>query len=402
MYHPISRTSLSRLVRHISHAAALSAAGLVVTGAGGISPAKAQVPAIPQGFGQPGSGPAAQIMRGSSITTVVPYEMWNGLIVVNALFGPGLPETAVINTGLPMCIVMPDLAAKKSMKVEGSHLVSVMDHSVRVGATPPQSIRIESLVLTGVPFGVFDLFTHLSGEKPAQVPPLWLGTSLLEALSITIDPQKQTLTLRPANSPPPPKSVSVPFNLRDGRIWIDVKINDKQNFEAMVDTGAVTTLLPASVAKTLALQPAETVEVVDPNGKPAKIGTARLPDLGIGKTHVKDVHALFVLEGDPAGFNKDFAIIGNDVLLRYRTTIDYGRKTIAFETLPPPPGEKKDAKPKADSVVPPVKPAEKPAEKPKEPEKKPKEGTEKKEEKPRVKIDKPKVDPVTGDPPPAL
>jgi predicted aspartyl protease len=116
---------------------------------------------------------------------------------------------------------------------------------------------------------------------------------------------------------------------------MEIKVNEKKKVDALLDTGTVSTLLPESVAKELKLTPITTVDVKDNNGKPGKVGLVRLANVELGKLKVKDVHALYIAEGDPKGFDKELAIIGNDLLLRYKVTIDYGRHEVDFEELQP-------------------------------------------------------------------
>jgi predicted aspartyl protease len=297
------------------------------------------VPSLAQG--PPGTNPngaattTAKISVASTLPNTFPFDIWNGLIVVRALFGDGQPESAVLDTGLPLCLVTPELAAKRSLPAEGVKDFPFLDRSLRTSGMKPQLLRVDRVALTDVPFGIYNLFENMSAQTRTDVPAIWLGTSALAAFSITIDPRKQEITIRAAGSPPPPKSTRVPFTMKDGRIWMEIKVNEKKKVDALLDTGTVSTLLPESVAKELKLTPITTVDVKDNNGKPGKVGLVRLANVELGKLKVKDVHALYIAEGDPKGFDKELAIIGNDLLLRYKVTIDYGRHEVDFEELQP-------------------------------------------------------------------
>ncbi len=61
----------------------------------------------------------------------------------------------------------------------------------------------------------------------------------------------------------------------------------------------------------------------------------KLPEVVLGKLKTKDVQAVYVSEVTKGGYDQDFAVIGSDLLLRYKVTIDYGHKEIYFEDLPP-------------------------------------------------------------------
>lgn len=307
----------------------------------------AQVP----GFTQPNlaGGAGAKIMPGSTVPCTVPFSLWNGMIIVSVVVGEGIPMPAVIDTGLPMSVVTPQHAAKKGLKPNGTREIEILDHKITIANSSAQTVRFERLAIAGVPFGICDLLNQLSGKQNTEGPAIWLGSSALEGLCVTIDPYRSEITIRPANSPLMGKATRVPFVLRDGRIWVDVTANDKQKFEAVVDTGAVATLVPPKVATALHLKSDSTLDMVDRNGKPAKVGVGKLDQLSLDKLAVKGVPVLFVTECDPKGVNQDIAVIGNDFLFRHRVTFDFGRKEIAFEPLAPDEvkqgGSKKD-KPK--------------------------------------------------------
>lgn len=274
-----------------------------------------------------------QVVLLSSLPATVPFEDWNGLIVVKANLGEGAPMSAALHTGLPLCVIGPELAAKQFVRTEGVRDVPTLYGSLRASGAAPQSLRIGTLILKDVPCAVGDLFGHLSGQKRADAPPLWLGASALAAAVVTIDPRKQEVIFRPANSPLPRKATIVPFEIRDGRIVVEMKVNGKRTFPALVDTGVVGTLLPADAARDLKLPPAETLPVTHPNGKAAKVAAVDLKEVSIGGLKVNDVRAFYVAEGSVEGLDNEMGVLGNDILLRYRVTIHYGLRKIAFEKI---------------------------------------------------------------------
>lgn len=264
---------------------------------------------------------------------VIPFEMQNGLIIVKALLGDGLVTPAIVDTGLPICIMTPAFAAKRAFKTIGPRDVLVLDRSVSVLGIPVQSLRINRMVVSSVACGVLDLYTQLSSAPPADAPPLWIGNSALAAMSVTVDPESQQIMLRAAGAPMPTGATIVPFELKDGRIWVNVKVNGKKDFSALLDTGSVGTLLPASVAKALTLTPAATYPVTHPDGKEGKACAVDLANIEMAGLKVPDVQAIYISEGSKDGFDTDLGIIGNDILMRYRYTIDYGQRKIAFTKI---------------------------------------------------------------------
>jgi predicted aspartyl protease len=261
---------------------------------------------------------------------VVPFEMQNGLVVVKALIGDGLVTPAILDTGLPICILTPAFAAKRAFKPVGPRDVPVLDRNLSVLGLPVQAVRINRMVVTSAATGVLDLYAQLSAAPPADAPPVWIGNSALATMSITIDPESQQITMRPAGAPLPVGATIVPFEFKDGRIWVSVKVNGKKDFSALLDTGSVGTLLPASVAKALTLTPAATYPITHPDGKEGKVCAVDLTDIEMAGLKVTDVQAIYISQGSKDGFDTDLGIIGNDVLMRYRVTIDYAQKKIAF------------------------------------------------------------------------
>ncbi len=150
---------------------------------------------------------------------------------------------------------------------------------------------------------------------------------------LTIDPETQIVSFWRPFAPLPKEAVKVPFELRDGRIFVQIKINDKRKMEALVDTASVGTLLPSDVAKGMKLASSTLVDITGPEGKPAKVSAVELPEVDLGALKIRSVEAVFISEGKAGNLSSGAAILGTDVLLRYRLTIDYGRRILAFEPL---------------------------------------------------------------------
>lgn len=296
----------------------------------------ASLPASGSPTGAQGTFVAGQMSPQSIIGDVVPFDYQNGLIVVKALVGDGLISSAILDTGLPLCIFSPEFASKRGIKASGTRDVLVLDRTVSVLNVAPMAVRINRVLVGSVPCGVLDLYSRLSSSPPADAPPVWIGNSALAALAFTIDPQTQHIQFRPPGAPMPIGSIVVPFEFKDGRIWVDVKVNGKKNFSALVDTGSVGTMLPAQVAKALSLTAAVTLPVTHPDGREGKVCAVELADIAMAGLKVQDVQAIYVEQGSKDGFDPDLGIIGNDVLLRYRVTIDYAQKKIAFEKIAGP------------------------------------------------------------------
>jgi hypothetical protein len=294
--------------------------------------AGAQLPPLPSGLQQP----TGSIAPTSQFPNVVPFEFWNGMIIVRVFVGDGVPDAAIIDTALPLSMLSPEYATKKTVRTQGLTNVSILDRSITVGDAKQHTVRIDRVIIGNVPFGVTNLFDHLSAKPVPDAPPIWLGTSALGALTFTIDPLRREITFKPPNAPLPNKAVKVPFEIKDGRMWVMVKANGRKEFSALVDTTAVGTLIPASAAKALELAAEQTFTTVSSNGKEGKVSAVQLNEIAMGGLKVNDVQALHVHEGDKDACDPELGVIGNDVLLRYKVTFDYGRRFLVFEDLPIP------------------------------------------------------------------
>jgi hypothetical protein len=294
----------------------------------------AQLPSR-SGDGQPPLT-TGQIAPVTPLPVSIPFEMWNGMIVVKATIGDGTAQKAGLHISLPLCLMTPQLAAQQRIAPEGFRNLEGIYGPIRLAGIRPQMVRIQNIVLTGVPMGVLDLYAQLSSKAAPDAPVLWIGNSALAAFVITIDPQKQEIVFSPPNSPLPRRATVVPFEIRDGRLWIEAKANDRKRFRAMLDTSTFLTLLPAGVGRDLQLLPSANLTTTYPGGQTGKVVMATLSELAVGDAKLKDMQALFVEGEATGGMDPEMGIIGNDFLLRYRVTIHYGQRKIAFEKIAVP------------------------------------------------------------------
>lgn len=288
------------------------------------------------GATQAASPMAAKIEPTSALPQAVPFELRNGLIVLKVAIRNGLPLDAVLSTGLPLCIVSTSVAQKNNFYAEGMREIPVLHGTLRVPGTSPKELRIGGLRLSHVGCAVCDLWPHVSAQAMPDLPEVWLGNSALAALRVTIDPVKKEILFDSPGRPLPSRAVVTPFELKDGRIWVEAKANGKVKFSAILDTSVRGTLLPATKARVMNLTTGETVRGKLPGGKEFAATPALVEELAFGRLKMKNVPALYITESSDLRFNAEQAVIGNDVLLRYRVTIDYGQRKIAFEELPNP------------------------------------------------------------------
>ncbi|MGC8666531.1 MAG: retroviral-like aspartic protease family protein [Chthonomonadales bacterium] len=287
----------------------------------------------------PSSAPTWDVGRIAPETLLpatIPFTFSDGLIIVKAALGDGTEQRAAVATALPLCIVQPELAQTQSLKVFGSRDVPTLYGPLAVQDAGKQRLTLFQVVANDVPCGVCDLYAGLSSKKSVGKPMIWLGYSFWGAAQITIDPAQHQLTFRKAGTPLPKKAFIIPFDLNDGRIEVQVKANGRKPIAALVDTTAVGTLLPAAEGRALRLPSVAVYTASHPNGKKGKVTAIDLKELSIGSAKVNQVPALFVSEGDADGLDVGPAIVGTDVLLRFRVTIDYSMKKMALEAIQRP------------------------------------------------------------------
>jgi len=311
---------------------------------------------------------AGTVSSAAPLPSSTPYSSQDGLIILKARVGTGVAQDAVLATGLPLSLISPELATKQSIQGQGIFDLATLGGPARVQNSAPQQMTIGRVPVDNVPVGIFDLYTHLSSRPLPGSPSVWLGWSALGSLCITIDPEKRELTFNPPAAPPPRKSMVVPFELQDGKMYVQAKLNGHRGLRMLVDTASVGTLIPADAARALRLPELATLPIKSAGGKESRVTAVSLNELALaGMVKIKDVRALYISAGDTPDLGPDTGLLGTDALLRHRVTIHYGRSTIAFEKIEP----KKDmvqtappitpaAQPSTPGAQPPVTPAKVP------------------------------------------
>lgn len=279
---------------------------------------------------------AGRIAPETLLPATIPFTFSDGLITVKAAVGDGAQQMAAVATALPICVIQPEAENTQALKVFGSRDVPTLYGPLAAQDAGKQRLTVFQVVATDVPCAVCDLYAGLSSKKSAAKPMIWLGYSFLGAAQVTIDPMQHQMTFRKAGTPFPKKAIIVPFELDNGRIEVEVKVDGRKPIPALVDTTAVGTLLPAEEGKALKLPSVAVYTASHPNGKKGKVTAVDLKELNIGRVRVNGVGALFFSEGDADGLDAGPAIIGTDVLLRFRVTIDYSQRKMAFEALQAP------------------------------------------------------------------
>ena len=280
------------------------------------------------------------LAKGSVLPALVPYHLWNGLIVVDAFVNGNDQESFVLDTGLNANAIRPSDGARLQL--------ASLNRKVRVDtlqtANEAQEVRIPSLRISGtlienMPAALLDVAALLSNSPHPEAPPGWLGAPFLSAFQINIDFSSHILMLNPPSTrlPGGKDTIIVPITVRDGRIWTSVTAPGAGTFSALIDTSAVGTLLPGAIADKLKLR-SDKSSVIRANGKEGKAFTAVAPRLRIGKAEIKDIPVVFLDKDAPAGFDRSLGVLGMDFLSHFKISISYAQKKMALIPVAPTTG----------------------------------------------------------------
>ena len=175
-----------------------------------------------------------------------------------------------------------------------------------------------------------------------DAPEIWLGTPFLSAYQVTFDFTAHTMLLeRPdARLPKGKGAVTLPIEMRDGHIFTKVSIPKAGTFSALIDTGAMGTLIPSAIAAKLKSVPTKTFDIKRPGGKQVKACLVMLPKMQAGSLEQEQVPALYFEKQAGETANADqtvdhtLAVLGHDFLRRYKVTLNFTRKKMVL--IPPP------------------------------------------------------------------
>jgi hypothetical protein len=129
-------------------------------------------------------------------------------------------------------------------------------------------------------------------------------------------------------------STSVPFELLNNHIYLDVKLGGKGPFRLLCDTGGANIVTP-DLARTLGLKPEGALQGRSVGDKSEDVGLVKVASLEVGGATLRDqVFAVFNLgpltsaEGAPV-----HGLIGYEVFKRFVVRVDYEHRTMTL-TLP--------------------------------------------------------------------
>jgi predicted aspartyl protease len=277
--------------------------------------------------------------KNAPLPVVLPFTFWNGLLLIDGVINSSTtPDRFVLNSGMNANAVTDELYTRHKLQASARQVrVAVLDRVTEGTEVQIQKLQIGTVILENVETTLVDVYRLLSSRTRADAPAAWLGTPFLFAFQVTLDFDSRVVVLNAPKTPLPSDTgtVVLPFTLKEGRIFVRVNAPGGGTFLAMVDTGAVGTLIPTSLAEKLKCQPQASVIVKRPNGVEGRVLRTVLPKLQIGKLEVPEVPALFVAPDAPKDFDRTVGVLGVDFLRHFKITLSYAQKKIAF-TSPAP------------------------------------------------------------------
>lgn len=292
------------------------------------------------------------------------FQTWNNVMLVDVLIDGKLQKCA-LNTGLSGCTITPaHAAALKLAALPSPTTITALNETRAVPQVTLEKVQFNAARIGSLRVGVLDVSELYSGLPQPDAPPLWLGMSFLSAFQVTFDYPGSIITLnRPTAPLPKDKGEVLPIQIRNGQIYTRVTIPNAGSFDALIDTGTLGTVIPASIGAKIKGASVKTLLIKRPGGKQTKAMQITVPRIRVGKLEQEQVPVLFMeaLKSDKAGADSGLAVLGVDFLRHYAVTINCARRKMLL--VPPAPPEntegegntaKKPPTPGGTRPVPPV------------------------------------------------
>src|SRR5579872_4623624 len=109
----------------------------------GLAVAAAQTTPAQAGTNGPAFASGQILTTASQLPDAFAFDFWHGLIVVKAYLGEGLPDQAVVDTGLSLCLSTPDFLSKRGAQMGNPREIDILDRPVRVLDAKTQKLRVD-------------------------------------------------------------------------------------------------------------------------------------------------------------------------------------------------------------------------------------------------------------------
>jgi|GEM_PF-1582505 len=265
------------------------------------------------------------------------FHFWKGLMMVDTISTGNTPAQFILATGLNVNAVMPEDVPRLQIEVKDTKVhVTALDNTADAKQGQIKTITFGLHKEENIPAAVVDMMSLLSNTTPIDPPTGWLGAPFLSSFMLTLDFRNHQVIFDKPEAPFPKEvGVAVPIKVKEGRIYVKVTIPGAKSFDALVDTGAVGTFIPTEAATKLKLKATDFIPIVRHDGKPSKIGRALVAKFALGKLEMRGVQVAYYTKDATSVPNPDFAVIGMDLLRRYRVMISYKKQMMFFAPLNP-------------------------------------------------------------------
>lgn len=287
-------------------------------------------------------------ISGPSITEV-PFQLGNDRRPYVKLKLNGRDATFVIDTGSGFTVISKDAAKKfgvdeiarggKSQGVGGSgkfHIVYGLIKNLQMGAA-----RVRMVPCFIRPF-------HVAADRSAEErADGFLGLSVLSHFLTELDYKEARMRLdrteRTTPAEAPPGVTLVPFRTtQNGLISVETEFDGSPHVNAILDSGASSTVISTAAAKRLNLMdqiiPGQTASVIGAAGITDNVQVLFIRNCRVADQLQNNLRALvlnFDAINETSGFEQS-GILGGDFLRHFRLTIDFSRALVALQPHSPP------------------------------------------------------------------
>lgn len=283
------------------------------------------------------------------LVTEVPFQLGSDRRPYVKLKLNGRDATFVIDTGSGFTVISKEAAKKfhvdeiarggKSQGVGGSgkfHIVYGLIKNFQLGAA-----RVRMVPCFIRPF-------HSTGDRPAdERADGFLGLSVLSRFLTELDYKEARMRLdrsdRAAPMEPSPGITVIPFRTtQNGLISVETEFDGSAHVNAILDSGASSTVISMAAAKRLNLLdqiiPGQTTSVIGAAGITDNVQVLFIRNCRVADQLQSNLRALvlnFDAINETSGFEQS-GILGGDFLRHFRLTIDFNRALVALQPHSPP------------------------------------------------------------------
>ncbi len=268
-----------------------------------------------------------------TLPAILNLGAWLGL-PTTFLYINGKPERVGISTGLNANTVLPTAMTVLDIPEGKTKVrVDILDRQTDASDTMMKSIQIGLLKLENIPVAQVDVVALLSHSPHPGSPLVWLGTPFLSAFQVTLDLAHKVCILDKPLTKMPAGAIIVPMTVRDGHIFVSMTLPKSKPFPAMLDTGTILTLIPATTGEKLKLPAIEVLKLGGAGGKLVPATLIQVPQIAVGKAECKALRVAYLSADLSPTFGRETAVLGLDFLSHFKVILDFAAKKVAF--IPP-------------------------------------------------------------------